>query len=209
MNLPNKLTVSRIILVVIFVVFAFPLPAWLTPEGEIFRTIEEIKPIIALIIYIIASLTDAIDGHIARKRNLITSFGKFLDPIADKLLVTAALLALANVNILYLWAAMVILAREFIVSGIRMIAASEGVVIAAGRLGKMKMVFQTIAVIVLLVAGIIPEDWKLSAHSVQEIFYFGGNLVMVLAVILTIISGAEYVVKNKALLKIKTPEKKS
>ena len=157
MNLPNKLTVTRLILVVVFALFAFPYPAVI--ENFIDGTIFDIlRPYIALVVYIIASITDAVDGHIARRDNLITDFGKFLDPIADKLLVSAALLALCNVSLMYLWAALIILAREFVVSGIRMLAASKGTVIAAGKLGKLKMIFQTIAIITILVAGIVPTN---------------------------------------------------
>ena len=110
MNTPNKLTIARILLTLLFVVFKFP------PFDGLFGIVGAW---IALIIYIAASVTDAVDGHLARKNNQITSFGKFLDPIADKLLVTAALLSLVPHNQMYLWAAMIILTREFIVSGIR------------------------------------------------------------------------------------------
>ncbi|MFR1518057.1 MAG: CDP-diacylglycerol--glycerol-3-phosphate 3-phosphatidyltransferase [Clostridia bacterium] len=195
MNLPNKLTVTRLVLVLVFAVFAFPYPDYLDfmNQGNFFADTREY---FALAIYVIASLTDAADGHIARKYNLITDFGKFLDPIADKLLVTAALLSLTGVSLMYLWAALIILAREFMVSGIRMLAASKGVVIAAGTLGKAKMAVQTIAIIVLLVAGVIP-DALLGARSY---IYFGGNVIMLLAVILTIVSGIEYVYKNRNVL---------
>lgn len=195
MNLPNKLTVTRLVLVRVFAVFAFPYPESLgfMNEGNFFA---DTRQYFALAIYVVASVTDAADGHIARKYNLITDFGKFLDPIADKLLVTAALLSLTGVSLMYLWATLIILAREFIVSGIRMLAASKGVVIAAGTLGKAKMVVQTIAIIVLLVAGVIPE----SLTGFRKYLYSGGNIVMLAAVILTIVSGIEYVYKNRNVL---------
>lgn len=194
MNLPNRLTITRLILVIVFAIFAFPYYDFMSFMNE--GVIAEIKPYIALAIYIIASITDAADGHIARKYNLITDFGKFLDPIADKLLVTAALLALCKVSLMYLWAALIILAREFIVSGIRMLAASKGTVIAAGTLGKAKMVVQTIAIITLLVAGIVPYSLIMLKNTVYTV----GNIIMAAAVILTIVSGIEYVYKNKNVL---------
>ena len=202
MNLPNKLTITRLVLVVVFALFAFPYPAVVEElvDGTIF---DIVRPYIALVIYIVASITDAVDGHIARRDNLITDFGKFLDPIADKLLVSAALLALCNVSIMYLWATLIILAREFVVSGIRMLAASKGNVIAAGKLGKLKMIFQTIAIITLFVAGIVPTSLWSGFELIQSIIYILGNVIMVAAVVLTIVSGVEYVYKNRELLKVK------
>lgn len=201
-NLPNKLTITRLVLVLVFALFAFPYPAVVEElvDGTIF---DIVRPYIALVVYIVASITDAVDGHIARRDNLITDFGKFLDPIADKLLVSAALLALCNVSIMYLWATLIILAREFVVSGIRMLAASKGNVIAAGKLGKLKMVFQTIAIITLFVAGIVPTSLWSGFELIQSIIYILGNVIMVAAVVLTIVSGVEYVYKNRDLLKVK------
>lgn len=201
-NLPNKLTITRLVLVLVFALFAFPYPAVVEElvDGTIF---DIVRPYIALVVYIVASITDAVDGHIARRDNLITDFGKFLDPIADKLLVSAALLALCNVSIMYLWATLIILAREFVVSGIRMLAASKGNVIAAGKLGKLKMVFQTIAIITLFVAGIVPTSLWSGFELIQSIIYILGNVIMVAAVVLTIVSGVEYVYKNRELLKVK------
>ncbi len=194
MNLPNKLTITRLVLVLVFAFFAFPLPDFM-----LFGI--SVRPIIALIVYILASLTDALDGHLARKNNMVTDFGKFLDPIADKLLVTAALLSLipGDNSGLYLWATLIILTREFAVSGIRMIAASKGVVIAAGKMGKLKMIFQTIALIVLLV---VPVLTTFSAPVFADLAYYvklAGDILMGIAVILTIWSGVEYLLKNKAL----------
>lgn len=201
MNLPNKLTITRLILVAVFAIFAFPYPTVIEKfvDGTFF---DVLRPYIALVVYIVASVTDAVDGHIARRDNLITDFGKFLDPIADKLLVSAALLALCNVSLMYLWAALIILAREFVVSGIRMLAASKGTVIAAGKLGKLKMIFQTIAIIAILVAGIVPTSLWSGFTIIQDVIYILGNVVMVAAVLLTIVSGVEYVMKNKEVLSI-------
>ncbi len=191
MNLPNKLTLTRLVLVLVFAFFAFPLPSVLCPEATV-------RAWIALIVYVLASLTDALDGHIARKHNMVTDFGKFLDPIADKLLVTSALLSLTLVDTqglfrgLYLWSTLIILTREFMVSGVRMIAASKGVVIAAGKMGKLKMIFQSIALVVLLAVPVFTGDF---AQILRNI----GDVLMIVAVILTIWSGAEYLWKNRAL----------
>lgn len=188
MNLPNKLTITRFILVLVFAFFAFPLPAVLCPTAVV-------RAWIALIVYVIASLTDALDGHLARKNNMVTDFGKFLDPIADKLLVTAALISLMqseNWKMLYFWATLIILTREFLVSGLRMIAASKGVVIAAGMMGKLKMVCQSAALIVLLAARVF-------SGTFYKVLLTAGNVLMLLAVLLTIWSGIEYLVKNREL----------
>lgn len=201
-NLPNKLTITRLILVVVFALFAFPYPDIIENfvDGTVF---DILRPYMALVVYIVASITDAVDGHIARRDNLITDFGKFLDPIADKLLVSAALLALCNVSLMYLWAALVILAREFVVSGIRMLAASKGTVIAAGKLGKLKMILQTVAIITLFVAGIVPTGLWSGFVIIQDIIYIVGNVIMVGAVIITIVSGVEYVKKNIDVISLK------
>ena len=137
MNLANKLTMIRIFLVPVFLIFI---------------TVQDIPygSIIATVIFIIASLTDQLDGHIARSRNQITNFGKFMDPLADKLLVTAALVSLVELKLVAGWAVVVILAREFAVSGLRTLAASDGIVIAASWWGKIKTVTQMIAILLLL-----------------------------------------------------------
>lgn len=180
----------RLVLIPVFAVFAFPLAGWM-PEMN-----YTVRAIIALVIYSIASITDALDGKIARKYNMVTDFGKFLDPIADKLLVTSALLSLVydvKYGLFYLWATLIILTREFAVSGIRMIAASKGNVIAAGKMGKLKMIFQSAALVILLFA-------KIFTGTAFNVISTVGFVLMILAVILTIWSGAEYIIKNKELL---------
>ena len=201
MNLPNKLTISRLALVLVFAFFAFPFPDYKIFSGVFFT--GQYRAFVALIVYIVASITDALDGHIARKNNLVTNFGKFLDPIADKLLVTSALLALMTISDVYLWATLIILAREFIVSAIRMMSASKGVVIPAGSLGKLKMIFQTIAIITLLVGGIVPVKWNISGIYLVDVVYILGNIILFMAVILTIVSGAQYVYNSRHLLSTK------
>lgn len=196
MNLPNKLTISRMVMIPVFLVF-FYLPF----TAHYF---------VALAVFAIASLTDMLDGKIARKYNLITNLGKFLDPIADKVLVLSALVAMLTVPRIFIaglgsWAIIVagcgvalILAREIIVSGFRMVAASAGCVIAADIFGKYKTVTQDIAVVVLLVAAGICE---LTEHVAGQIINYIGLGFFALSVILTVISGINYIVRNIEVLK--------
>lgn len=173
MNLPNKLTMFRVILIPFFVVFLLvditPVDKW-----------------IALAIFIIASLTDMLDGKIARKYNLVTNFGKFMDPLADKLLVCAALICLVEMDRIPAWIVIIIMSREFIISGFRLVAADNRVVIAANYWGKFKTTFQMVMVC-LMIANI-------DALAVLT------QLVMWIAVLLTVISLIDYMVKNKNVL---------
>lgn len=179
MNLANKLTLLRIFLVPIFLIFM----ALNTPAGII----------TAIIVFILASLTDKLDGHIARSRNQITKFGKFMDPLADKLLVTSALVSLVEHGIVPTWMAMIIIAREFAVTGLRAVAASEGIVIAASWWGKLKTAIQMVAIIFALI--------KLIYSSVYITYLT--YIVLSAAVIITIISGVDYFIKNKKALSTK------
>ncbi|ASW42904.1 CDP-diacylglycerol--glycerol-3-phosphate 3-phosphatidyltransferase [Clostridium isatidis] len=192
MNLANKLTMLRILLVPIFLVF---IAVKDIPYGTF----------IATIIFIIASITDQLDGYIARSRNQITTFGKFMDPLADKLLVTAALISLVELKIIPAWAAVVIIAREFAVSGLRTIAASEGKVIAASIWGKVKTVIQITAILICLFRVNVESSEYLYSlvtgnQILKYIIIYGSNYVLILAVILTIISGIDYFVKNKNVI---------
>lgn len=181
MNLPNKLTIFRVILIVPFVVLLLGGQAgWF---GENTMTAD----IIALVIFIIASLTDLIDGKIARKYNLVTNFGKFMDPLADKLLVCAALIALVEMGRIPSWAVIIIISREFIISGFRLIASDNNVVIAASYWGKFKTTFQM--VMVCLMIANIPQLQLLT------------DIVMWIALALTVISLIDYLVKNKDVMK--------
>ncbi|MBX4269416.1 CDP-diacylglycerol--glycerol-3-phosphate 3-phosphatidyltransferase [Clostridium estertheticum] len=179
MNLANKLTMIRIFLVPIFLLF---IAAKGIPYGRELATI----------IFILASLTDKLDGYIARSRNQITNFGKFMDPLADKLLVTAALVSLVELHIVYGWVAMIIIAREFAVSGLRTIAASEGKVIAASKWGKLKTVIQIVAIITALI----------NLSYVNNTLNIFTDVFMGAAVIITIISGVDYFVKNKGTIRV-------
>ena len=177
MNLPNKLTLFRVILIPFFVFFL------LAPYFEGYGNY------VAVVIFIIASITDFLDGKIARKYNLVTNFGKFMDPLADKLLVSSALISLIALNKIPAWIVIVIIAREFIISGFRLVAADNGVVIAASYWGKFKTTFQMIMVIVLIL------------NIKTTLFYYIGNILIVIATALTIISLIDYIIKNKNVLK--------
>lgn len=145
MNLPNYLTVARILIVPLLVVVL------LTPVAEAWFGMSGY--VLAIIIFLIASVTDILDGHLARKRNQVSTLGKFLDPIADKLLVSAALIVLVEKHLAPSWAVVIILGREFIITGLRSVAASEGIVIQAQAIGKLKMWAQCVAIVALLIAA--------------------------------------------------------
>ena len=174
MNLPNKLTMFRVILIPFFVMFMLV-------------DITLYDKWIALGIFILASLTDLLDGKIARKYNLVTNFGKFMDPLADKLLVCSALICLVALDRIPAWMVIVIIAREFIISGFRLIASDNGVVIAASYWGKFKTTFQMV-MICLMIADI----------AVISILT---DVVMWIAVVLTVVSLVDYLVKNKDVMK--------
>lgn len=174
MNLPNKLTMFRVILIPFFVLFMLV-------------DITGMDKWIALAIFIIASLTDLLDGKIARKYNLVTNFGKFMDPLADKLLVCSALICLVEMAKLPAWMVIVIIAREFIISGFRLIASDNGVVIAASYWGKFKTTFQMV-MICLLIADI---------EAISAIT----NVIIWAALILTVVSLIDYLAKNKDIMK--------
>lgn len=176
MNLPNQLTMLRILLIPVFVVLLM-LGYWYS----------------SAIIFIIASATDALDGHIARKNNLITNFGKIMDPLADKLLVTAALICLVELGTIPGWMVIVILAREFLITGLRAVAAGEGIIIAAGNSGKLKTVLQMTALSLILL-----KDWPFSMFTDFPV----STVVLWAAVIMTIYSGVEYVIKNKNVFSV-------
>ncbi len=175
MNLPNKLTLFRVVLVPFFVVFL------LTDLGG------EYGKWIALAIFVVASLTDLLDGQLARRLNLVTNFGKFMDPLADKLLVCSAMICLIELDRIPAWIVALIIAREFVISGFRLIAAEQGIVIAAGWLGKFKTVFQMIMVILMIVD--LPR-LKLVT-----------DIVMWIALALTVASMIDYIWKNRGVMK--------
>ena len=168
MNTPNKLTVLRMVLVPIFMVVYM---TQAIPFHMVF----------AAAIFIIASITDWLDGYLARKHQIVTNFGKFMDPLADKLLVTGALLCLMERDVVSFWVVMIIIAREFIVSGLRLVAVTKGIVIAAGKLGKLKTVTQLIAVIAAILS--------LPPLLVDTLIY--------ICAFLTVLSGVDYLWQNR------------
>ena len=176
MNLPNKLTILRVIMIPFFV---FSL---LVYDGT-----NQYLRYVAAVIFVVASLTDLLDGKIARKYNLVTNFGKFMDPLADKLLVCSALICMVELNQLPAWMVIVINSREFIISGFRLVASDKGVVIAASYWGKWKTTFQMIGVVLLIL-----NIEKLSVVT---------TIVIWIALILTVISLIDYIVKNIGVLK--------
>lgn len=178
MNTPNRLTLLRIVLIPVFVVFALLRAQW--------------AQYVALLIYILACITDMLDGRIARARNLVTNFGKFADPIADKLLVMSALVVLVASGRMPAWVCIMMLAREFIISGLRLVAAGNGRVIAAGKLGKLKTVFQMSATIALML--LVPVTGKALLGRFGVVL---ANVLMYIATVLTIVSGAEYILNNR------------
>ncbi len=180
-NLANRLTLLRIILIPVFVVFLLSQLSW----GDW----------AAVVVFVIAALTDSVDGYVARKHNQITVFGQFLDPLADKLLISAALITLVGQGRLSAWLAMIIITREFAVSGLRLYAWSNGKVIAASSLGKFKTVSQVIAIIF----------WILKPQYIAPMV---ANIVMGIAVTITIISGIDYYLKIKPGPDQQVPEAK-
>lgn len=180
MNLPNKLTLLRILLVPVFLVFIYvPMPFQYT---------------LALLVFAAASITDALDGNIARKHNLVTTFGKFADPLADKVLVLAALAAFADVDEIPVNGIVVIIVatREFLVSGLRLVTAEKGVVVAAGIWGKLKTAFTMVAIVVILLTQVLAVDFDLLSVDAEFWLYVVNSVLVWISVLLTVISGGVY-----------------
>lgn len=175
MNLPNKLTILRVIMIPFMVV------CLLLDKGMGTQ-------IAALVLFAAASFTDYLDGHIARKNNLVTNFGKFMDPLADKLLVCSAMICLVDLERIPSWVVIVIIAREFIISGFRLVASDNGIVIAASYWGKSKTVSQMFMIMLLII------------YPSGEIFFWVEQILIYLALILTVISLLDYLMKNKQVL---------
>jgi len=194
MNLPNKISMIRIIMIPIIMLFISPVLSFMPDWYNNF--IQGIGSYIGVILFLIAAITDFLDGYIARKNNLVTKLGKFLDPIADKLLVISALVILVQTQEINFWLVIIIIAREIIVMGIRIIAASEGKVIAASVWGKIKTVLQISAVTSYLISHITPYLF----FKVLDL-YLISDILITLAVVVTIISGYDYVKKNIQIIK--------
>lgn len=192
----NVITIVRILLVPVFVAALLaPWPEWFGPSAA---AANEWKSVVAAGIFVLISCTDWLDGYLARSRGEVTDFGKFMDPLADKILVAAALIALVELGSLPTWVVLVILAREFIVSGVRMMAATEGVVIAASMLGKFKTVFQMIAIVLFT----IKDSHMVGSfgEAMSDALWVVSWVVMLIALGLTIASMIDYLVKARSLL---------
>lgn len=184
MNIPNKITISRIFLIPIFIVILSVPFDW--GEWNIGDTSLPLSHFVAALIFMIAAGTDWLDGYYARKYNLITNLGKFLDPLADKLLVSAALILLVEMGLAPAWIVIIIISREFAVTGLRLVAAGEGIVLAASNMGKLKTVTQILAIILLL----------LHNYPFSYLGFPAATVVLYIAMIITAISGYDYFVKN-------------
>lgn len=194
----NVVTLVRILLIPVFVaVMLYPWPG-LVPDTDFWNLWQ---PWLAAVVFAFISCTDAIDGHLARSRGEVTDLGKFLDPLADKILVCSALLALIELGVLPSWIALIIIAREFIVSGLRMVASSQGKVIAASYLGKVKTVLQIVAIIMFTVKDTL--QIRMIGGSGAEAFNILAWVVMIAAVVMTVVSFIDYFVKTKDLLGFK------
>jgi CDP-diacylglycerol--glycerol-3-phosphate 3-phosphatidyltransferase len=191
----NIVTTIRIILIPVFVLLLLaPWPSW-APDPAFAKMIQ---PWIAAGMFALLALTDSLDGYLARSRNEVTNLGKFLDPLADKILVTAALLALIELGKLPAWIALIIIGRDFLVSGLRMVASAEHQVIAASSLGKFKTVFQIIAMILF----IVKDSRLLLELSSQLAFAFNilSWAIMLIALVLTLVSMVDYFIKSSSIL---------
>ena len=203
MNLPNKLSLMRIILIPVTMLFMLPVSIYGFEPAGWNAFIAEHGMMIAGIVFIIASLTDFFDGQIARRCNMITNLGKFLDSLADKMLVIAVLIAFVGIGRISSWLLMIIVLRDFMVTGIRLMASKEGVVMAAKMIGKVKTTTQMIAIIYLLFEPCIlkacgmPYAYPLQVNTVTVI----GDVLFYISVIMTVISGLDYLLKNRKYLK--------
>ena len=195
MNLANKITVIRIGLIPLFILSLQTYPAWITEHFEAINWLNQYGIYLGTAIFIIASVTDKLDGYIARKYNQITNLGKLLDPLADKLLISAALIIMVQHHQISSVASIIIIGREIIVTAIRMVAAAKGVALAADKFGKMKMVLQVIAITAVLMNN-YPFEFVTSIRV--------DIILLSMAVLLTLYSGVNYITKNYKLLQLNT-----
>ncbi|MFC7679631.1 CDP-diacylglycerol--glycerol-3-phosphate 3-phosphatidyltransferase [Paenibacillus sp. GCM10028914] len=193
MNLANKITVARILLIPFFILLFIRYPVWLTDSVPLFHFINHSGVYLAAILFLIASATDKLDGYIARKYNQITNLGKLLDPLADKLLISAALIMMVQQNMIATWIAVVIIGREFVITALRMAAAAQKVALSADRYGKWKMVLQVVGI-----TAVMLNNYPVSMFTDFRV----DVLIMMLAVVMTIYSGLNYIVKNYRNLKM-------
>ena len=200
MNLPNRLTLLRIFLIPVFILFSVGLPDVISKAISFIglgnsinmftNFVERWGLFAAGIVFLIAFSTDALDGYIARKNNLVTDFGIFMDPIADKLLVTSALVVLASRGVIGAWIPIIIISRELIITSLRLLASNKGIVLAAGGFGKAKTILQSVALTLLLFGNF--SIAPLNAIN-------AGGLILYAALLFTILSGVDYIIKNRSL----------
>ncbi len=183
MNTPNKLTVARMLMTPIFMVvvlMSFPH-----------------KFIVSAVVFVIASLTDFIDGRLARKNNQITTFGKLLDPVADKMLTTAAMLALMKMGLCNIWVVMIVLTREFAITSVRLVASAQGVVIPANKWGKVKTACQMLFTVFILVLGELEEDFGIFSYIKIVSFETLSNTLLWITAVLAVVSGLTYLAASR------------
>ncbi len=193
MNLANKITIARIFLIPIFMLFYSKYPEWLADESRFFSYINQNGIYIAIVVFLVASGTDKLDGYIARKYNQITNLGKLLDPLADTLLISVALIMMVQSNVIPTWIAIIIIGREFVITGLRMIASGQGIALSADKFGKVKMVMQVVAIVAILL-----NNYPFELLTSIEVDY----ILMQMAVGLTLYSGFNYILKNYKVLRL-------
>ncbi len=187
MNLANKITLARVGLIPLFIIFLQPYPTWMIEKYSVIQYLNSYGALWAFGIFVLAASTDKLDGYIARKYNQITNLGKLLDPLADKLLISIALIMLVQGQQISTWIAIVVIGREILINGIRILAAAKGIALAADRYGKLKLVFQVIAIAAVLLNTYL--------QSLIGGFPVAGILMSV-AVFLTLYSGYNYIKNN-------------
>ncbi|MFS0857486.1 CDP-diacylglycerol--glycerol-3-phosphate 3-phosphatidyltransferase [Paenibacillus taichungensis] len=191
MNLANKITLARMALIPLFMLCFIPLPSWIQESSELIRFLDQHGLVIGVIIFALAAGTDKLDGYVARKYNQITNLGKLLDPLADKLLISVALIMMVQENLIGSWIAVIIIGREIVITALRMIASEQGIALAADRYGKLKMVLQVAAIIAVLLNNV---PFSLLADVRVDM------ILLWLAAGVTLLSGLNYIVVNYKLV---------
>ncbi|WP_397340233.1 CDP-diacylglycerol--glycerol-3-phosphate 3-phosphatidyltransferase [Paenibacillus qinlingensis] len=193
MNLANKITIVRILMIPLFMLALQKYPAWLADQSSFFTFLNQYGLYIGISLFVIASVTDKLDGYVARKYNQITNFGKLMDPLADKLLVSAALIMMVQNDMIPSWIAIVIIGREVMVSGLRILAAAKGLALAADKHGKIKLVMQVVAITAVLL-----DNFPFAFLTKLPIDLY----IMLFAVAITIYSGYKYMKNNYLQLQL-------
>jgi CDP-diacylglycerol--glycerol-3-phosphate 3-phosphatidyltransferase len=191
MNLANKITIARILLIPLFFVFLTSFPQYLSEQIFNISFSERQSELVALTIFLLAAITDKLDGFIARKYNQVTKLGKLLDPLADKLLITVAIIALVSKQDIAAWIALIIIGREMMVTLLRIMATSKGIILSADKFGKLKMVLQVSAIVGLLLQGQIFNNIHIVVLT---------HVVLYLATVITLYSGFNYIHRNYKVL---------